>query len=106
MSGMKIEANTKLPVDSIVCDACELETPLERKYKNNRNILTDALARFHVDAFQISPEGFNSHKNGMILIDKVTFEHWDPHSVQKIQPFNILGSLLCMQKHNGANIER
>ena len=74
VNGLNIEANTKSPLNSIVCDACELGTPLERKQRCIRNKVTDALARIHVDTFQILPEGFNSHKYGMILTDEATSE--------------------------------
>ena len=60
----------------VICDACELGTPIEHKQKYIRNKATDSLACIHVDTFQNSPEGLNNHKYGMILTDEATSGRW------------------------------
>lgn len=47
----------KSQIKPMICDACELGTPIEKKRKMVRNKAVDALARLHVDTFQLSPTG-------------------------------------------------
>ena len=60
----------------MICDACELGAPIERNQKTVSNKAIDALARIHVDTFQLLPEGYGGQKYGMILTDEATSERW------------------------------
>lgn len=68
--------DNKIHLKPMICDACELGTPIEKKRKTVRNKAIDALACIHVDTFKLLPTGYSGQKYGMILTDEATSERW------------------------------